>query len=161
MGQSALSPANSRVAPFCFLNKTRVYAAPEATASRKGSFPERAKEGVTREDRRVCPGCRAISHAMSRLIREIAAPRKRGFLVASILYIYLSLSFHLPSSFSLPYNFRFQLSSSRYFLSSHNAFALHSFRISLNTLHQFFCFLLSLFIYFLLFIFYIYIPALI
>ena len=96
MGQSALSPANSRVAPFCFLNKTRVYAAPEATASRKGSFPERAKEGVTREDRRVCPGCRAISHAMSRLIREIAAPRKRGFLVASILYIYLSLSFHLP-----------------------------------------------------------------
>lgn len=91
MGQSALSPANSRVAPFCFLNKTRVYAAPEATASRKGSFPERAKEGVTREDRRVCPGCRAISHAMSRLIREIAAPRKRGFLVASILYIYLSL----------------------------------------------------------------------
>lgn len=39
----------------------------------------------------MCPGCRAISHAMSRLIREIAAPRKRGFLVASILYIYLSL----------------------------------------------------------------------
>lgn len=54
----------------------------------------------------MCPGCRAISHAMSRLIREIAAPRKRGFLVASILYISLSLSLSIflfsPVQFPLP-----------------------------------------------------------
>lgn len=42
----------------------------------------------------------------SRLIREIAAPRKRGFLVASILYISLSLSLSIflfsPVQFPLP-----------------------------------------------------------
>lgn len=106
---------------FCFLNTGCV-----CTRRRK---PRVAKEGGWID---VCPGCRAISHAVACLIREKSRllVNEETFLVASLFSCplpFLSRAISAPNSFS------------------RNVFSLHSFArfIQISRFLQFFTFYIS------------------